>query len=371
MRIAIILSRCHRFGSSRYVIEVTGYFSKKGNTTHIFANSCDPLSTPRIIFHKVPTLTHKFLIREGIMNFVHTVNMKRYNNLFDITLAQPTRYFSPMVGEMQFVYREWTRYLVKNGLHVSLGSKITPLIERYNIKKAKKLVAISSSVKNEIIKNYGTPEEKINVVYSGVNLDEFSPENKEKYSKEIRAKHGIPTDDLLLLFVGNPFGRKGLEYLLKALSTLKYSNVKLLVSGKDDPIPYKSLIQKLGLEDKVVFNIGLTPEIFKYYAAADIFVFPTLYEPFGLVILEAMASGLPVVTSEIAGSAELITDGKDGFKLKEPKNPSEIAEKLKYLIENDRMRRSMGKKARRTAERYSWDETAKGMLKTFEEAIKR
>ncbi|HKZ45180.1 MAG TPA: glycosyltransferase family 4 protein, partial [archaeon] len=98
--------------------------------------------------------------------------------------------------------------------------------------------------------------------------------------------------------------------------------------------------------------------------------FPTQYEPFGLVILEAMASGLPVVTTKLAGAAELIEDGKDGLLLDNPKSSDEIARKLNYLIENDAMRRKVGKNARKKAEKYTWKKTADEMLKVFEESIK-
>ena len=116
---------------------------------------------------------------------------------------------------------------------------------------------------------------------------------------------------------------------------------------------------------------GFTNEIEKYFSSADIFVFPTLYEPFGLVILEAMASGLPVVTSKLAGAAELIENGKDGLLLDDPKNPKEIAEKVNYLIENERIRRAMGRNARKKAEKHPWERTAKEMLEVFEKITKK
>ncbi len=372
MRIAIILSKCHRFGSSKYVVETTKYFAKKSHETHIFANTCDSLDNSKIFFHHVPTISRNFLIREGVLDIVHTINMKRYNNFFDITLSQPTRYFSPMIGELQFVYREWVKYQIKNKLSDTLSFRTTPLIERYNVKKAKKLIAISQSVKNEILSNYpSTPKEKIHVVYSGVNLEEFNPKNKKHCFNEIREKHNIPLDDILLIFVGNPFLRKGLDFVIKAFKKLKHEKLTLLISGRDDPKPYQILANKLEVSEKIRFNIGLTPEIYKYFLASDIFVFPTLYEPFGLVILEAMASGLPVITSKLAGAAELIDDGEDGLQIKNPKNSNEIAEKLDYLIQNDDVRKLMGKKARKKAELYSWEETAKGMLEVFEEVKKR
>lgn len=369
----MVLSRIHRFGSSRYVIETAKYFSKKGHLVHLFATSCDPIND-RIKFHKIPYFGVNFLTKELCISLFHTLNMLKWSKFFDIRLAQPTRYFSPNVCEMQFVYREWIKTMIKNNLlrPTNIGSRITPLVERHNLKKSKAIIAISESVKNEVLKNYpNIPEDKVYVVYSGVNLKEFNPEHRKKYLKEIREKHHIPIDDLLLIFVGNPFERKGLEFVIRAFAKLKFKNITLLVSGKDDPTPYQKLARKLGVNDKIRYNIGLTPEIYKYFAASDIFVFPTLYEPFGLVILEAMASGLPVIVSEIAGAAELIENWKDGVKLQNPKNYMEMVDKLNALIEDDDLRKKLGKNARKKAEKYSWEVTAKQMLEVFEEVKKR
>jgi UDP-glucose:(heptosyl)LPS alpha-1,3-glucosyltransferase len=356
------------------VLETAEYFSKKGHYIHLFATSCDPLAEPRIKFHKIPYFGINFLTKEACISFVHTINMLRWKKFFDICLAQPTRYFSPNVCEMQFVYREWTKFMVKNKLlkPTDLGSRVTPLIERHNLKKSKAIIAISKRVKNEVLKNYpNIPKDKVHVVYSGVNLKEFHPEYRKFYFEEIRKKHNISLNDIVILFVGNPFGRKGLEFAIKAFATLKSKNLTFLISGKDDPRPYQILAKKLGISDKIRFNIGLTSEIYKYFAASDIFLFPTLYEPFGLVILEAMASGLSVVTSKIAGAAELIEDGKDGLLLENPKNPKEIAEKLNYLLSNDALLKKIGKNARKKAEKHPWERTAEEMLKVFEEVAKK
>jgi len=113
----------------------------------------------------------------------------------------------------------------------------------------------------------------------------------------------------------------------------------------------------LGVEENVLF-ISLKKEIATYYRACDLFLMPTLYEPFGLVILEAMSSGLPSIVSKIAGGAELIEDGVNGKLIQDPTNPKEVSESLKLILENDQLRFSMGKAARLTAEKRSWEQVA-------------
>jgi UDP-glucose:(heptosyl)LPS alpha-1,3-glucosyltransferase len=372
MKIAIILSRIHRFGSSRYVLEVTDYFAKKGHNVHLFATSCDPINNPRVKFHKIPYFGVNFLTKEATISFLHTVNMMSWNKFFEIRLAQPTRYFSPNVCEMQFVYREGVKQIKRFGVlrKLRINSKITPLIERHNLKKAKAVIAISKSVKNEVLKNYSfVPEDIVHVCYSGVNPEEFNPKHRRAALREIRNKFEIEKDELLLLFVGNPFYRKGVRPLIKSLRYIKNKDFKLLISGKDDPEPYMKLAKKLGVSDLIQWNIGLTYDIYKFFAAGDVFVFPTFYEPFGLVIIEAMASGLPIVTSRLAGAAELIDDGKEGLLLENPKNEKEVADKLNYLLDNESLLRKMGRNARGKAERHPWSRTAKDMLEVFEGII--
>lgn len=369
MKIGIVLSKCHRFGSSRYLIETIPYFVSKGHEIHLFANSWDPIEHEAVFFHKTPKLfSNNLVLREAFNTFSNSLIQKFHK--FDVTLAQPTRYFTPDIGEMQFVYKAWIDYKlsagVKDGLKIKLADSWLSWMEKKNVKKCREFIALAGSVKKTMVEGYQIPDEKVAVCYSGVNLDEFHPKNKSLYRAGIREKFGIKDDEKLILFVGNPFSRKGLDHLIKALARIKKEKFKLLVSGKDDPQPYIGLSKNLGLEKKIIYNIGLTSEIKKIFAAADMFVFPTLYEPFGLVILEAMASGLPVVTSEIAGAAELISDHKDGIILKNPENVDEISQSMQYLFASDRKAKLMGQKAREKAENYSWERTAKCMLEVLE-----
>jgi UDP-glucose:(heptosyl)LPS alpha-1,3-glucosyltransferase len=203
----------------------------------------------------------------------------------------------------------------------------------------------------------------VSVVYDGVNLEQFDDRKGGEYRSEVRESLGIPDKEVVLVFAGNPFSRKGLEYVIRALPLVK-RDVKLLVLGKDDIAPYLDLARELGVEKKVIYA-GFTTEIQKYFAAADIFVFPTVYEAFGLVITEAMASGLPVVTSASAGAAELIEDGKDGLLLKDPSDHEAIAGCINRIVDKD-MFVKLGSAAREKIERYTWERTARDMLAVFE-----
>lgn len=368
MKIGIVIRTCKNTGSSRYVVETSKHFVKN-NDVHIFTNNWDPLDK-KIIIHKIPTISNNFYIWEASFIAISSAVMKF--NKFDVTLAQPTRYFSPDVAEMQFVYKNWNDYRDANRIPVSIGDRILPIIEKFNIMRAKQIITISESIKNEVIKYYKIPEDRINVIYNSVNIEDFYPENRKKYYDEIRNMHGIKENEILLVFAGNPFVRKGLKYVIEALPKLENNYYKLLIIGQDDPnkMPYVEMINELGLKDKVIW-VGLTPDIKKYFAASDIFILPTRYEPFGIVIIEAMASGLPVVVSKLSGAAELIDDEKDGMKIEDPTNSDEIAEKLNYLIKNDIVRKEMGRKAREKAEEFTWEKAAEQMLEVFEKSSRQ
>ncbi len=240
------------------------------------------------------------------------------------------------------------------------------MTEKSNYKKDnyKKIVAVSEGTKKEIIENYNVPPEDIVVIPNGIDLEEFSPENKEKYHNEIREKYNIDKDDIVLLFVGYDFKRKGLEFIIKAMSKLDNKKVKLIVVGRDNPAPYQKLANELNIIDKIIFT-GHQGKVKKFYSASDIFVFPTSYEAFSHVSLEAVASGLPLLTTKINGTEELLRNGIEGFFIE--RNPDDIANKLKILINDKELRQKMGENARKRAMDFSWDIITKKYEELYKE----
>ena len=149
---------------------------------------------------------------------------------------------------------------------------------------------------------------------------------QKKEKKIIRVKYEINADEIVLMFFGHEFRKKGLEFVIRALPLVK-EDVKSLIAGRDNPTYYKRLALKFGVLDKVIFA-GFVSGISEYFAAFDIFVFPTAYEVFSLVTLEAVASGLPILATKVNGTEELIKEGYNGFFIR--RDPNDIAEKNKY-----------------------------------------
>ena len=217
-------------------------------------------------------------------------------------------------------------------------------------------------VKCDILKHYCLPAEKVEVVYNGVRLDRFHPDNKRRYRNKVRGRIGVPGDVVMILFVGSGFERKGLEYLVRAVGLLGCENWRLVLAGKGDWNRYLRFASEQ-IREKI---IALDPidDIETLYAAADLFVLPSIYEPFGNANLEAMASGLPIVTSRNTGAAEIIEPKKEGMIVEDPANPKAIAEAIGYLMDA-KVREPMGNSARLLAERFTQKRNAEAMLKIY------
>ncbi|MHB8623212.1 MAG: glycosyltransferase family 4 protein [Sulfuricaulis sp.] len=218
------------------------------------------------------------------------------------------------------VHREWLKQRARTH---RLGRRLATTLNPYhhyvkvaeqrlfNSPRLQAIICNSRMVREEIRQYFSVAETKLHVIYSGVDTRVYHPDLK-RYRAQIRSRHGIPVAATLFLFVGSGFERKGMAVLLEAMAALA-ANAFLLVVGRDRHISrFHARAKDLGLERRVIF-IGSQDDVKPYYGAADALVLPTLYDPFPNVALEAMASGLPVITSFKSGAAELIVDGKNGF----------------------------------------------------------
>ena len=226
--------------------------------------------------------------------------------------------------------------------------------------------------KNGILKFYPVPEERIKVIYNGVDTERFNPINKEKYRTETRKRHNISDDDFMILYVGSGFKRKGVSYLIEAVSRLgndsiNKNRIKLLIVGKDKLWPYKRLAAKFDIDKNIIF-VDYAGETEKYYAASDIFALPTFFDPFANVTLEAMASGVPVITTKKNGASEIIEDGKDGFIINTPLEIDALTEKIRDLL-NPELRKEAGVKARKKAMNFTWDRMTEETLRVYDEIM--
>lgn len=212
----------------------------------------------------------------------------------------------------------------------------------------KAVICISDMVKREIIHEFDIDASKLHVIYNSVDSNRFNPVLKEQFRAHIRKKLGIAEDVPCMIFVGSGFERKGLAQAIKAIAR---SKAELIVVGKDKSEPmYQKLAADEGVEDRVHFaGVQEKPEYF--YAAADGFILPTLYEPFGNVVLEAMASGLGVITTDTCGGSDIIQTGTNGY-ICDALDSDALAEAVSHFCSTDSALR-LGEEARKTAEQHS------------------
>jgi UDP-glucose:(heptosyl)LPS alpha-1,3-glucosyltransferase len=213
------------------------------------------------------------------------------------------------------------------------------------------VIANSHRGKEEIIRHYGFPAERIHVVHNGVDCDRFRP-----------APSPAERSGVTLLFVGSGFERKGLGFAVRALSRLPES-VRLEVAGKGNSAPYRRLAGRLGVGDRLNF-LGAITNIEAVYARGDILIHPAIYEPFSNACLEAMASGLPIVTSLINGASELVQPGLNGALVDEPGDAEALAAAIRTFLDRE-ARKLASCAARKTAEAHPFSRNVEETLEVI------
>ena len=202
-----------------------------------------------------------------------------------------------------------------------LRHRVLLALEARVFARTPRIVAIARRGKNEIERLYGVSPDRIRVIYNGVDLERFHPTNVARHRAAARAEAGVSAREHVLLFVGSGFERKGLATAIEALPDIR--DAELLVIGRGDAPRYRALSERVGVAGRVKW-LGLRRDVERWYAGADVLVLPARYEPFGNVHLEALASGLAVVTTTAAGGSEVVDEGKNGA-IVAPGDPSTLA----------------------------------------------
>jgi UDP-glucose:(heptosyl)LPS alpha-1,3-glucosyltransferase len=248
------------------------------------------------------------------------------------------------------------------GLDYALYSRTMGWLgRRFYRRSDTQIVAISESGKRDIELFEGASAAAVTVVPNGVDTSRFHPANRERYRDALRKELGMTDHHIMVLFVGNSWGRKGLCTAVEAIRGPGSQNIRLVVVGQGVPSVF---LRGLPIEDssRILFAGNQKANVERFYAAADVFILPTLYEPFGLVILEALASGLPTIVSASAGASEWLTDGVDALLLHEPHDGEEARAALSYLLDRPALAATLSVNGRRTAEAFQWQTVADGLI---------
>jgi glycosyltransferase involved in cell wall biosynthesis len=219
-------------------------------------------------------------------------------------------------------------------------------------RRSTSIVAVSGRLRDELVHDARVDPRRIRVIMNGVDTAEFSPSGSTAERRLLRGRLHLP-DAPLLLFVGDLRSRrKGLGTVLHALPEMP-PDAHLLVVGDATRSPYPAEVKAAGLDARVTF-LGFRRDVPALVRAADIFVFPSHYEACSLAVLEAMSSGLPVVTTATGGASEVITSGLDGVLLDDATDHRALARNVNELLANAERRQALAAAARATALRYDW-----------------
>jgi len=240
-------------------------------------------------------------------------------------------------------------------------------VERRVVPAADAIVAFTAEEKNNLITIYGAHPDKVSIVPCGADLGLFHPIDRGRARTEL----GIDGHTKVLLFVGRLEPFKGTDILLRATACLADTgDVRLLVLGgdadsADEVTRLRRLSAQLGIEETVAFcGIVEHSRMPVFYSAADICVVPSFHESFGLVAVEALACGTPVVASRVGGLATIVSDGETGYLVNQH-TPEAFAQRLDLLLSNDGLLRQMGKAAPSSVGQYSWSRVARQILDVY------
>ena len=344
MKIALIRKKYSDFGGAElYIKRLAEGLAGSGHEVHFFASSWKIKPDERgIIFHKVPSLSFSSLF--SLLSFLFFLKIRLKEEKFDIIHSFERTLSQHIYRAGDGCHKEWLfqrarhrGFLKKmmmrfSPLHICLLSIEKRMFEKGNYQY---IIANSRMVKENIMRHYGVPEEKIKIIYNSIDLERFSSEHKEEMRIKTRKEYRIDSRDTLISFVGSGFERKGLGFAIRTVKALQDKRYKLIVAGKGKIGKYEKLAQKLSVREQIIFT-GPLLDTSPVYAASDVFLLPTLYDPFSNACLEAVSFCVPVITTRMNGAAETVVEGQNGFVIEDPKDAGEISEKIGLSLRLDR-----------------------------------
>lgn len=374
MKIALVIKDFteKKGGGESYAVNLATGLIKRGHQIHVFAHSFEKESPPGLTYHPVAML--RFPSFAKVISFAWLGRGELKKGDFDIVYGL-TQVYPQDIHRLGGGLQRFWKHRKGQLRGISLLSLAQLFLEKRILDPAnfRLIVTNSQMCRQQLLKLYSLPPERVEVVYNGVDTVRFSPVLKEKRGAHIRAIHGLNPGEMVILFVSNNFARKGLDTVITSLAELVRlgHQYRLLVVGTGKPGRFLSRAQALGLGNQVIFA-GPAPLVEAYYGAADIFVLPTLYDPFANVCLEALACGLPVITSKYNGAAEILKEA--GLIMDDPQDIWDLTKKLLFLAD-PKVREEMGTLARHLALRFSWEENVRQtealFLRVLEEKKRR
>ena len=358
MHVAIVINVYDpaRGGVERYADTVVRALLAAGHAPHVIAGSAAGLPEGAV-FHLARAPSFWSPLKTWAFSAAAGRAIDRASGSFDavLGLARTARQDVYRVGagshraHLRAMKGDGARAARWNPRHAALLAMDRRIFRGWRTGQTLRYLCNSERVREEIVADYGVPRDRIDVLYNPVDLAQFDPGRMRPERAEAR-RALVPADAFLLLFVGSGFQRKGLDTAIRALARAR-EPAWLLVAGSGDAGPYRSLARDSGVADRVIFA-GRVADVAAIYAAGDALLAPTRYDPFSNATLEALAMGLPVVTTAANGASEVIAEGREGFVAARADDEDALARAINALAD-PALRAGMGGCARKRAESLS------------------
>lgn len=362
MKVALSFPGCHRRGGvERVAFECAGFLASRGHAVTVFANDWDETDARGVHYHRVPVRSQPGFLRGT--SYYHNCAEALSHERFDVLNTHGAVCPTGGVHWVQSVHRAWLERSAEFRPPFSaarLRQRLNPLhpailkLEEthFRERRYRKIIATTEQVRQDLHRHYEVPLEDVEIIPNGFSPAEFNPELRAARRTNSRARIGLSPDHVALLFVANELDRKGFETLLHAVKLIGSPRLRILTIGKPEKSAILRAAERVGISDQVI-ACGPTNDVASYHAAGDLFVLPTQYEAFSLAILEALGSGVPVITTTVPGARDAIRPGENGALISNPKSGEELAAALAPLLDDDR-RASLSATTPASVDQYKW-----------------
>ncbi|MCA9041335.1 MAG: glycosyltransferase family 4 protein [Planctomycetaceae bacterium] len=375
MHIALVKGRysLRHGGSERYCVNLSRQLKKRGHDVSVIGHTIDEELQNEVEF--IPVKRNMLMSSVKNRSFAENCEKEVKNRRFDLVYGIGRAFGLDAVRVTERLQSHWLKVNYKPHWRYQLQSwnpRHRTLIEMerqiYQSPQTKRIVTQSQLDRRLVMENYHIPEEKIRIVYNGVDLQQFNLDQR-KEREPIREELGLASDQRLMIFASMDFPGKGLKYILQALSQMQEQSVVLAVLGNGPIGQYQGIARELNIEGRVQF-LGRRTDIQRFYGAGDLFILPTAYEPFPNVNLEAMACGLPVLTTNTSGGADIIREEENGYLITAIDAVGEMIELLdSHFSKSDTDLEMMRANCWATAEQMPVEKNVERTLEVFEEVL--
>lgn len=375
-----------RHGTERIVVEWISRLTEAFEV-HVYSQELEDLDLHKITWHRISKLPGPHLFN-FFWWFAANHCRRAWDHTFrglrqDVVFTPGANCLDADVISVHIVFAEFLRR-VENELTLALNPwrswptllhrriyyRLAIALEGRAYRKAKTtLVLLAQKTANDLTKLYGR-RDRMHVLYPGLDHGYFNPDRRTALRGNARTQLELPGDRIAALMVGNDWRKKGIRVLLDAMAKLRDLPVDLLLVGEEDPQPFLLMVNERDLNGRVRF-LPPRKDVEFYYAAADMYVGPSLEDTGPLPPAEAMASGVPAILSASCGTAEIITNGVSGLILDDPADAASLAAMIRQLCEDRAFRERLGQNAAVKAREFTWERNSQQLAEIFEESMRQ